>query len=138
MPFDLPGRNVISLYADCSQIRFCFQNEGIILSSAGTRLRAPECLLTNLQEEDEIEEVAQQGFQFPSQTSVKLQQAIEATMVQGVATYTDAEEIIDYWDFTARSKGSRESISFMIQFFSSLIFSFLRNHLNIWILSSRS
>ena len=95
MPFDLPGRNVISLYADCSQIRFCFQNEGIILSSAGTRLRAPECLLINLQEEDEIEEVAQQGFQFPSQTSVKLQQAIEATMVQGVATYTDAEEIID-------------------------------------------
>ena len=67
---------------------------GLVLSSAGTRLRAPERLLINLQE-DEIEEAAQQGFQFPSQTSDKLQQAIEATMVQGVATYTDAEEIID-------------------------------------------
>ena len=95
MPFDLPGRNVISLYADCSQIRFFFQNEGIILSSAGTRLRAPECLLINLQEEDEIEEVSYQGFQFPSQTSDELQQVLDAMMVQSVATYKDAEEIID-------------------------------------------
>ena len=92
--FDLPGRNVISLYADCSQIRFCFQNEGIILSFAGTRRRAPERLLINLQED----EIAQQGFQFPSQTSNELQQALDAMIVQGVATYTDTEEIIDKWD----------------------------------------
>ena len=70
---------------------------GLVLSSAGTRLRAPECLLINLQEEDEIEEVPHQGFQFPSQTSNELQQALDAMIVQGVATYTDTEEIIDEW-----------------------------------------
>ena len=91
----MPERNVFSLFRDFSQIRFCFQNEGIILSSAGTRLQAPKCLLINLQEEDEIEEVPHQGFQFPSQTSDKLQQVLDAMMVQSVATYKDAEEIID-------------------------------------------
>ena len=67
---------------------------GLVLSSAGTRLRAPERLLINLQED----EIAQQGFQFPSQTSNELQQALDAMIVQGVATYTDTEEIIDEWD----------------------------------------
>ena len=70
---------------------------GLVLSSAGTRLQAPERLLINLQE-DEIEEAAQQGFQFPSQTSNEVQQALDAMIVQGVATYTDTEEMIDEWD----------------------------------------
>ena len=61
-------------------------------------MRAPERLLINLRGEDEEEEAAQLGFQFPSQTSIELQQAIDAMMVHSVETYTDAEEIIDEWD----------------------------------------
>ena len=91
----MPERNVFSLFRDFSQIRFCFQNEGIILSFAGTRRRAPERLLINPRGGDEIEEAAQQGFQFLSQTLDELQQGLDAMMVQGVATYTDAEEKID-------------------------------------------
>ena len=85
------GRNAFSQMTARCILRQVF---GLVLSSAGTRLRAPERLLINLQED----EIAQQGFQFPSQTSNELQQALDAMIVQGVATYTDTEEIIDKWD----------------------------------------
>ena len=66
------------------------------LSTPGTRLRAPEHILTQIHHKEEVREAEESGYQFPRATTVtdELQSALETLFLHESDSLSNVDEVV--------------------------------------------